>query len=95
MRFYLGEMSFKDVLEELSAYLSYKNPPKCVFKMEKALNLVFHEIGYKGLDKMDIWFKGCMGVAKRAGERVQKNYYRHATGGKETQTPLEIIRRCN
>jgi len=44
MRFYLGEMSFKDVLDELSAYLSYKNPPKCVFKMEKVLNLVFGEI---------------------------------------------------
>ena len=44
MRFYLGEMSFKDVLGELSAYLSYKNPPKCVFNMEKALNLVFGEI---------------------------------------------------
>jgi len=66
MRFYLGEMSFKDVLEELSAYLSYKNPPKCVFNMEKALNLVFGDIGSKRLDKMDIWFKGCMGVTKGA-----------------------------
>jgi len=34
--------------------------------MEKALNLVFGEIGYKGLDKMDIWFKGCMGVTNGA-----------------------------
>ena len=66
MRFYLGEMSFKDVLEEQQAYLSYKNPPKCVFKMEKVLNLVFGDIGYKGLGKMDIWFKGCMGVTKGA-----------------------------
>jgi len=57
-------MRFKDVLGELSAYLSYKNPPKCVFKMEKVLNLVFGEIGSKELDKMDIWFKGCMGVTK-------------------------------
>ena len=56
LRLYLGKMSFKDVLEELSAYLSYKNPPKCVFKMEKALNLVFNEIGSKGLDKIDIGF---------------------------------------
>jgi len=66
MRFYLGGMSFKDVLEELYAYLSYKNPPKCVFKMEKVLNLVLGDIGSKELDKMDIWFKGCMGVTKGA-----------------------------
>jgi len=59
-------MRFKYVLKELSAYLSYKNPLKCVFKMEKVLNLVFGDIGSKELDKMDIWFKGCMGVANGA-----------------------------
>jgi len=52
--------------EQKWAHLSYKNPPKCVFKMEKAINLVFHEMGSRGLDKIDIWFKGCMGVIKGA-----------------------------
>jgi len=66
MRFYLSGMSFKNVLEELSAYLSYKNPPKCVFKMEKVLNLVLGDIGSKELDKIDIWFKGFMGVTNGA-----------------------------
>ncbi|VUT27009.1 MAG: hypothetical protein MOIL_01823 [Candidatus Methanolliviera sp. GoM_oil] len=45
---------FKDVLEELSAYLLWKNPPKCVFEMESKLNRVFENIGSEGLDKMNI-----------------------------------------
>jgi hypothetical protein len=51
---YLGEISFKEALEELSAYLLYKSPPKCVFIVENALNQVFHKIGSKGLDKKAI-----------------------------------------
>ena len=63
-------MSFKDALEELSAYLLWKNPPKCVFEMqsnqrfnavkmghfhmENKLNRVFGDIGSEGLDKMNI-----------------------------------------
>jgi hypothetical protein len=42
------------VLEELSAYLLWKNPPKCVFEIESELNRVFENIGSEGLDKMNI-----------------------------------------
>ena len=45
---------FKDTLDELSAYLLWKNPPKCVFEMENRLNRVFENIGSEGLDKMNI-----------------------------------------
>jgi len=55
-------MSFKDTLEELSAYLSWKNPPKCVFEMENKLNRVFGDIGSEGLDKMIIGSVGSMEV---------------------------------
>jgi hypothetical protein len=47
-------MSFKDALEELSAYLLWKNPPKCVFEMESKLNRVFENIGFEVSDKMNI-----------------------------------------
>ena len=42
----------------------YKSPPKCVFMVENALNQVFHEIGYKGLDKIDIGFNCGMGLSE-------------------------------
>jgi len=62
-------MSFKDMLEELSAYLLYKDPPECVFEMENKLsqiedlrftnlrfeiNRVFGNIEYEGSNKMNI-----------------------------------------
>jgi hypothetical protein len=45
---------FKDALEELSLYLPYKNPPRCVFKIENNLNRVFGDIEFERSDKMDI-----------------------------------------
>jgi hypothetical protein len=42
------------VLEELSAHLLWKNPPKCVFEIESELNRVFENIGPEGSDKMNI-----------------------------------------
>jgi hypothetical protein len=41
-------MSFKDTLEELSVYLLWKNPPKCVFDMGDRLNRLFGDIGFEG-----------------------------------------------
>jgi len=69
LRLFFNDMSFKDALEELSLYLLYKNPPRCVFKMENKLsqiedlrftnlrfviNRVFGNIEYEGVDKMNI-----------------------------------------
>jgi hypothetical protein len=54
LRLSFDDMSFKDALEELSAYLLWKNPPKCVFEMESKLNRVFENIGFEGSDKMNI-----------------------------------------
>jgi hypothetical protein len=54
LRLFFDDMSFKDALEELSAYLLWKNPPKCVFEMESELNRVFGNIGSERLDKMNI-----------------------------------------
>ena len=54
LRLSFNDMSFKDALEELSAYLLWKNPPKCVFDMKDRLNRLFSDIGFEGLDKMNI-----------------------------------------
>ena len=64
LRLYLGEISFKEALEELSAYLLYKNPPECVFKMEKALTRVSGDIGFKSQDRIYIGYNGGMGVVE-------------------------------
>jgi len=45
---------------------SPNTPPKCVFKMEKALYLVFHEIEYKRLDKIEIGFNCSVGLSDGA-----------------------------
>ena len=66
LRLYLGEISFKEALDDLSAYLMYKSPPKCVFIVENALNQVFHEIGSKWLDKIDIGFNCSRGLSEGA-----------------------------
>jgi hypothetical protein len=59
-------MSFKDTLEELSAYLLWKNPPECVFEMENKLNRVFGDIGSERFDKMNIGSMGSMEVLGEA-----------------------------
>jgi len=68
LRLFFVDMSFKDALEELSLYLLYKNPPRCVFKMENKLsqiedlrftnlrfviNRVFGDIEFERSDKID------------------------------------------
>ena len=63
-RLFLGKISFKDALEELSAYLLWKNPPACVLKVEKELNRVFGDNGFEGLDKMNIGSMGSIGTLK-------------------------------
>jgi hypothetical protein len=53
-------MSFKDVLEELSLYLLWKNPPKCVLWFKSKLERVFTNIDFKRLNKLNIglmWIK--------------------------------------
>ena len=57
---------FKNALEELSAYLSWKNLLKCVFDMEDRLNRVFGNIGYEGLNKMIIGSVRSMEVLRKA-----------------------------
>lgn len=54
LRLFFDDMSFKDMLEELSAYLLYKDPLKCVFEIESKLNRVFGNIEYEKLNKMNI-----------------------------------------
>ena len=49
----LPDMSFKDVLEHLSSYLLYVDPPKCVFAVEEPFKSVLRDIGYAVPDKMD------------------------------------------
>ena len=66
LRLSFDNMSFKDTLEELSAYLSWNNLPKCVFEIEDRLNRVFGDIGSEGLDKMIIGSVGSMGVLGKA-----------------------------
>ena len=59
-------MSFKDALEELSAYLLWKNQPRCVSDMENRLNRVFDDIGSERLDKMIISSLGSIEVLGKA-----------------------------
>ena len=67
LRLFFNDMSFKDMLEELSVYLLCKNPPRCVFKMENKLNRVFGDIEFEGLDKMNI---GLIESIEKLGEAL-------------------------
>ena len=53
LRSFLKGKSFKDVLEELSFYLLWKNPPECVFSLDRILNPIFENIVPKISNKMD------------------------------------------
>jgi hypothetical protein len=47
-------MSFKDVLDNISLYLLWKYPPKCVFEMENLLNNFYENMDFKCPDKLNI-----------------------------------------
>ena len=51
--FFLKGKGFKDVLEELSFYLLWKDPPECVFSLDRILNPIFENIVPKISNKMD------------------------------------------
>ncbi len=58
-------MSFKDVLEAISAYLLWKHPPKCVFSLGSALERTLENIGYEKPNKINI---GLTGTTLLSGE---------------------------
>jgi len=58
MRLYLTDMSFKDVLEVISAYLLWKHPPKCVFSLGSTLERTLENIGYEKPNKINIKLTG-------------------------------------
>ncbi len=49
----LTDTSLKDVLEHLSSYLLYADPPKCVFAAEEPFKSLLRDIGYEVPDKMN------------------------------------------
>ena len=49
----LPNMSFKDVLERVSNYLLWVDPPKCVFTIEEPFESLLQDIGYETPNKMD------------------------------------------
>jgi hypothetical protein len=46
-------MSFKDVLERVSSYLLWVDPPKCVFTIEEPFERLLQDIGYETPNKMN------------------------------------------
>ncbi len=53
LRLYLADMSFKDILDALSAYLLRKFPPKCLFSLENACDRMFKDIGCERFNKIN------------------------------------------
>jgi hypothetical protein len=51
IRLYLTDMSFKDVLDELSTYLLRNHPPKCLFSLENAFEAIFGNIAHEESNK--------------------------------------------
>lgn len=49
----MPDMSFKDILEHLSSYLLYVDPPKCVFAVEEPFERLLRDIGYAVPNKMN------------------------------------------
>jgi len=47
LRMYLADLSFKDVLDALSAYLMREHPPKCLLELETAFERMSGNIGPK------------------------------------------------
>ncbi len=57
LRLKINYMSFKDLIENLSLYLLWKYPPKCVFEFEKLLSGLSMDIQFNGLDQSNINLK--------------------------------------
>jgi hypothetical protein len=53
----LGNMSFKEISDNLSLYLLWKYPPKCVFEFEKLLSNLDIDISSFGSDQSNIGLK--------------------------------------
>lgn len=49
----LNNMSFKETKENLSLYLLWKYPPKCVFEMDKLLSGFFIDMDFEELDQIN------------------------------------------
>ena len=49
----LPDIRFKDVLEHLSSYLLYVDPPKCVFAIDEPFKSLLRDIGYAVPNKMN------------------------------------------
>ncbi len=54
LRSKLVDMSFKEVSDNLSLYLLWKYPPKCVFEFEKRLFDFSIDMDFKGIDQLNI-----------------------------------------
>ena len=66
LRSFLKGKSFKDVLEELSFYLLWKDPPECVFSLDRILNPIFKNIVPKISNKVDWVAEGPIDVLGEA-----------------------------
>ena len=66
LRSFLKGKSFKDVLEELSFYLLWKDPPECVFSLDRILNPIFENIVPKISNKMGWVAEGTIDVLGEA-----------------------------
>ena len=58
MRWYLTDMSFKDVLEGISVHLLREQPPKCVFSVRNAFEGALGNIGCEKPNKINIELTG-------------------------------------
>lgn len=63
LRLYLKDKSFKEVFEELSFYLLWKEPPKCVYQFEKEIESVFGNISSEGSNKIKTWLERTMNIS--------------------------------
>lgn len=50
---YLTDLSFKDVLDALSAYLRREHPPKCLLVLETAFEKMSGNIGPKACNEIN------------------------------------------
>lgn len=50
----LDNRSFKEISDNLSLYLLWKYPPKCVFEMEKLLSNFLEDMGFSGQNQLNI-----------------------------------------
>ncbi|MBL7117821.1 MAG: transposase [Candidatus Syntrophoarchaeum sp.] len=61
----LPDTSFKDVLDSVSAYLMWANPPECVFALGETFEELLINIGYEVPNRTNTEL---MGITTQAGE---------------------------